>query len=208
MPQPVHYSQPIHVEFVPEAVLQRPELAAHIALISAWWNEIEARISAFLAALAGGEAETVISVFLAIKNDGAKRSTIDTISALKLSPDDYVRFQAILKRINERYSDRNTIIHGAWGISPRYPDKLLWSDIRESTVLHIEMMNLPASDRAARLISEQKKIMVYGLSDFLQIEQRIQSAYEELREFSKPFIEKGFGPLAKIDLPPTLIPQS
>lgn len=205
MPQPVHFTRAIHFEFVPDAVLQRPELAARIAVISGLWNEIEARIASFLSALAGGDA-TVISVFLAIKNDGAKRSTIDTISELKLSPDDHTRFQAILKLIGERYSDRNKVIHGAWGISKEYPDKLLWADIRETTLLHISVMNLSPGERVAALIKAQKKISVYGMADFLEIEKRLMAAYEELRTFSRPFMQRAFGPLSRIDPPTTLTP--
>ena len=68
MPQPVHYSHHIHYEFTPKALLGRPKLAAHMAVVSTMWNEIEARIGALLAALVGAaEAETVISIFLAAR---------------------------------------------------------------------------------------------------------------------------------------------
>lgn len=202
MPQPVHYSTRIHFDFYPQTILQRPELASHIAYISALWNEIEARTAAFLSALSDGD-ETVIAVFLAIKNDGAKRSTIDVICERKLPPEDNAKFQTILKKIGERYADRNLVVHGAWGISDKYPDKLLWADIRATTIFFVELMSVPPEKRQARLIESQKGLMVYGLADFLEIEKRLREVYEELRDFSRPFMEKAFGPFSRVDPPPT-----
>jgi hypothetical protein len=203
MPQPVHYSQPIHFEFEPTSLLQRPQLAARIAMISAAWNDVEARIAAFLAALSGNEAQTVISIFLALRIDSAKRSTIDTISVLKLSTTDHERFQEILKDLNKRYGERNTMVHGNWGVSEKYPNKLLWADIRDTTIMSANMMKLVgdqhAKERRAMLIEVQKKFMVYGEADFIKISDRMIAAYDELRDFTRPFMERAFGPSTIID---------
>ena len=142
MPQPIHYSRRIDFEFTPQCLFFRPKLAAHIAVISAMWTEMEARIGAFLAALVGSEAETVISIFLAVKTDAARRATIDTIVGQKMSNEDYDHFQGIMKDVAKRYAERNSVVHGAWGISPVYPDALLWCDIREVMIFHVEMMKL------------------------------------------------------------------
>jgi hypothetical protein len=190
MPQPVHFSKLIGVDFRKEALMERPKLAAYIASISAHWNEIDARIAVFVAALLGSEAKTVISVFLALRSDTAKNATIDTIASLKLSPADLARFQIIRKNIGSRYSERNTAIHGSWGISPCYPDKLLWSDVRDTTAQFADLMPLAGPEkRDARLLEEQKKLMVYGESDFIAIIKRLADTYEELRDFTMPFIK-------------------
>jgi hypothetical protein len=203
MPQPVHYSHPIHFEFEPVSLLQRPQLAARIAMISATWNDIEARIAAFLAALSGNEAQTVISIFLALRIDSAKRSAIDTISVLKLSTADHDRFQQVLKELNKRYGERNTMVHGNWGISEKYPNKLLWADIRDTTIMNTNMMKLVgdqhAKERRAMLVAVQKKFVVYGEEDFIKISDRMIVAYDELRDFSRPFMERAYGPSTIID---------
>jgi hypothetical protein len=197
MPQPVHHSKPISFGFSADAIMQRPELAIHIGEISALYNEIEARISILLAALLGTEAKTVISVFIALQNDGAKRAAIDAIVSLKLNEPDQKRFREILKNIGLRYSDRNKAIHGAWGVSPQYPEHLLWSDIRESTLLAVDLIRLSSpnddKERQALLLSAQKAIMVYNKRDFIEIGDRLRAAYEELREFSAPFVTQAFG---------------
>jgi hypothetical protein len=89
------------------------------------WNEIESHIGVFLAALLGGEAQTVMKVFLALETDGGRKSTIDTVTKRKLSPDDLRQFQEIQRNIGSRYSERNKVVHGALGgkqsISRRSP---------------------------------------------------------------------------------------
>jgi len=201
MPQPVHFSTRIPFNFEPGGLSERPELATQIAIISSLWNEIEARISAFLAALAGSESKTVIAVYLAIKNDGAKRATIDTITQQKLSATDFARFQEIMRTIGARYNDRNKVVHGAWAISPKYPNKLLWADVRETVSLMTDMIGIDHDEpqRQKKLIAHQKQLMVYGLSDFKRIEGRMRAAYDELCAFTKPHMERGLGPLAKVD---------
>ena len=198
MPQPIHYSELISFDFSPEAVLQRPKLAPHIAAISASWNEIEALIATLLAALLGGEAKTVISIFFAIRNDGAKKAATDAICSLKLSPDDHKTLQAILKTVGERYTDRNSAIHGAWGVSPQYPDKLLWADIPGTIKLHVEMMGLPGStNREARIavqIAHQKTMQIWSEKDFTDTEERLRATHKVLQDFCKPIIDGAFGP--------------
>lgn len=191
MPQPIHYSYLISFDFGPEAILDRPQLAAHVAGISALWNEIEARTAAFLAALLGGEAKTGISMFFAITNDGAKRAVIDAVCSLKLKPDQNKELQAIMKKIGERYGERNRAIHGAWGISDLYPDALLWSDTRETIQLQVDVATIFKNAEAAKQLrlEFQKRIQVWKESDFKDVERRIKSQYDELYWFTKPFID-------------------
>ena len=192
MPQPVHYSRLISFDFGPEAILDRPDLAAHVAAISALWNEIEARSASFLAALLGGEAKTGISMFFAITNDGAKRAAMDAVCSLKLQPEQNKEFQRIMKGIGERYGDRNNAVHGAWGVSELYPDALLWSDIREAIQLHVDMAASGDTEvtKQARL-AFQRRIQVWKERDFKEVEGRIKAQYDELYRFSKPFIDDG-----------------
>ena len=147
----------------------------------------------------------MISIFLAVKSDTAKRATIDAIANQKMSIEDRNRFLAVLNEVAKRDAERNKVIHGSWGISPVYPEALLWCDIREIMMFHVDMMNIKSAKRTPRIVAEQKKMRVYLEADFLAVEERIDATYNELCTFSKPVMERGFGPHAKIDLPPTLI---
>jgi hypothetical protein len=194
MPQPIHYSHVITVNFLPASLAERPDLAVHIAVISALWNEIEAQIAVFLASLLGTEGKTVMSVFVALQSDVAKRRAINSIVLLKLSAEDRAKFEKILTRVYERYFERNKVVHGSWGIGPDYPDKLLWSDVQNTNLLAVELIQLPGEENAdARrdlILAMQKKVLVYGLKDFLDIEERLKLVSSELGAFCQPFLKR------------------
>ncbi len=198
MPQPVHFSRPIHFDFSASSILHRPDLARYIGVISNSRNELDARIAVFLATLLDAEATTVITIFTDLKSDIAKRSVINSVASLKLDADEQKTFEQILVSIGKRYEERNRVIHGAWGISPEYPNGLLWCDIRETTVLAAELMKLSsAGDTAAQhaaMLRQQRRKFVYSENEFIDMFNRITDAYLELDEFVKPFIEKAFGP--------------
>jgi len=202
MPQPVHYSHKIDFNFLPDSLLQRPKLAVLIAIISASWNEAEARLWAFLAALVGDEANTVISIFLALQSDSARRATIETIASLKLTKIEQDEFDDIMSRLGKRNGERNAVVHGAWGISSKYPDNLLWADVRDTTKLHVRMIQLSApehaTERSELLIATQKSLMVYSKEDLANIIQRIQSDSDDLALFSKPFMENALDAMPKL----------
>ena len=204
MPQPVHYSHKIDFNFTPASLLERPELAARIALISGLWNEIEARIIAFLAIMANEQAKMAISIFFAVKNDAAKRATIETISHQNLSPADFDRFQEVLSETGKRYNERNTMVHGLWGVSAKYPDKLLWADIKNTTMLHVDMLKMAQpsfkpEEREKRLIQSQKEFVVYSKKDFDDIIARMNGTYEQLSNFSRPSMEQRLQGYARVD---------
>jgi hypothetical protein len=195
MPQPLRPGS-ISFDFRRTAVLQRPKLAPYIVAISMHWNEMESRMGVFLASLMGGEAKTIIRVFLALNTDGGRKATIDTVTALKLSHDDLQKFQGIQKTIGARYSERNKAVHGVWGISPEYPDDLLWYDHRETVAMFPELMSrLGAGQQAERqaILEEQNKnIRVYKEQDFKDILARFEAAYSDLESFTRPFVSPLF----------------
>jgi hypothetical protein len=196
MPQPIPHNRKISFSFGRKDVMQRPKLTPYIASILMHWNEIESRLSIFLAALLGGEAQTVIKVFLALQTDGGRKATMDTVAELKLSPDDLKRFQEIQRDIGGRYSERNKAVHGAWGISPEYPDDLLWYDPRESVQLFPNLMATVGDDKRAErraLIAEMNKsLRIYTEKDFTDILMRFETTYSALEKFTEPYIKPLF----------------
>ena len=211
MPQPIgsRNRSKITFDFSSGAPLRRPALAAFIATISNFWSEIEARIAIFLAALSGGEASTVITIFLAVKSDVSKRVIIDSIVSMKLEDSLKPAFRAAMEAINGRNDERNKVIHGGWGISKDYPDALLWSDIRETTVGAVELMKLGAAgDTEGQLefMREQlRSVRIYKENDFIDIYNRMVGAYNQLDAVIGPIISCAFGgnfaPSSKVFLP-------
>ena len=206
MPQPLPPHKKIHFHFHPLGILERPDLAAHIGAISGLWNDIETRMNIFLASLLGDEAETVIAVFQSIQNDGARRAAADAICSLKLDPTEREAYQEAQRLVGARYADRNSIVHGAWGISDTYPDSLLWMDVRDSTTQAVLLMKLQGpthtEERKRVQAKFQRKILRYEKRDFEEIESRINDAYAKLLAFTKPYLERAFAGNALIDVPP------
>lgn len=198
MPQPIHFSRHIQLNFNSASILQRPQLAGYIGAISNSWNDIDARIGVFLAALLEAEAITVITIFTDLKSDIAKRSLINSVIGIKLTTAQKTQFEKILTIIGSRYDERNRVIHGAWGISQEFPDALLWSDIRETTNLAAELMRLNAvgdiPGQHAAMLRQQKKTLVYKQNDFIDMYNRLVDAFNELDAFVRPFVTTAFGP--------------
>lgn len=176
--------------------MQRPKLTPYIAAILMHWNEIESRLGIFLAALLEAEAQTVIKVFLALQTDGGRKATMDTITKLKLLPDELERFQEIQRDIGGRYSERNKAVHGAWGVSPEYPDELLWYDPRESVEMFPNLMATIGEDNRTErqsLIDEaNKSIRIYTHKDFTDIIERFECTYSALLKFTDPYVKPIF----------------
>jgi hypothetical protein len=192
MPQPIPPGKQCSLDFRRNAVLERPKLAPYIGAIAMHWNEIESRLGVFLASLMGGEAKTIVRVYLALQTDGGRKATLDTVTSLKLPAADLQKFQEIRKTIGGRYSERNKAVHGSWGISPEYPDDLLWYDPRETVAMFPELMATLGPDqrreRQAILDEQQKNLRIYSLKDFTDIIDRFEAAYSELELFTKPFV--------------------
>lgn len=193
MPQRIHYSRAIHLDFSSDAILQRPKLAPYVAAIPMHWNDIEARIAIFVAALLGAEAKTVITIFLSLKGDGPRRALIDAVTAMHLDKDQLKWFKDVQKSIGKRYDERNRAVHGTWGISEEYPDKLLWHDLRDSTAMAPDMFALSGkantAARRARLLEEQRKSLVYSEQDFQQILKRFRDTFDELKFLTREHID-------------------
>lgn len=160
------------------------------------WNEIESHIGVFLAGLVGGEAETVIKIYLALQTDGGRKALIDTTTKLKLETTALARFQEIQKDIGSRYSERNKAVHGAWGVSDSYPDDLLWYDPRESVAMFPGLIATTGEDKRVKrqaLINEtNKSIRIYTDADFKDIIARFRATDSILREFTAPYLKPLF----------------
>src|SRR5215211_996781 len=198
MAQPIHFSYPISCDFGPEAIVQRPTLALHIPVISALWNSIDAKLASLLVALLDAEARTGMAMYFSLQSDSAKRASFNAVTSAKMTKAEQDAFLLILNDIRKRAAERNNVIHGAWGISPAFPDKLLWCDIKDwiwSIVgLAEELTQDSASERfRARLLEGQKRMLVFGERDFLDIEDRLRGSSQRLTDFSMPFVVKQFG---------------
>jgi hypothetical protein len=195
MPQPIHFKEPIQIDLRAETIMQRPHLAKHIALISALWNQIDSTLASLLTALLGTEARVGMTMYFAIQADTPKRAVLDAIASMRMTTAEKSELQTILLDVSKRVGERNDVIHGAWGISPMYPDKLLWCDPRDATRALVGFAEfgrrLADFDTwAGTLIELQKRMLVYEERDFINIEQRLTATANKLQEFCAPFLAR------------------
>jgi len=114
-----------------KALLEKPELAAHLSTITSLWAQMVTLLEEILGLLAGVDAITAMRLYTAIENDGAKQAMLRALAEDKLPDNLQAELNAIFKWIREHGSSRNVVAHGVWGVSPQYPDALFYTDVRE-----------------------------------------------------------------------------
>ena len=136
MPQPVDVSgaKP-HRQ-----LLQRPELAAHIAAIAAQWTSVEERMAELLSAAFGHSTKDDLGAhsisrnwvaLTAIRETETNRVRLKIIDAtlgaiLKdRAADLFAEWEEIRDELNKRGRERNKVVHGNWSLSDEYPDDLI-----------------------------------------------------------------------------------
>ncbi|MGA9868778.1 MAG: hypothetical protein WBQ75_20310 [Acetobacteraceae bacterium] len=196
MPQPVRPL--IAADFSPRSMLARPELAAHIGVISAIWNEIDKRIATLLAALIGAEARVVIGMYQSLTSAPAQRAALSAAASLRMTSDQTKMLEIHMKEIRKRGRERHAVVHGTWGVSDHHSDALIWADPKDRIVHEINRIDDARAikqngrsthyDILAGIREEQTKWMVYKAEDFKDIEDRMTLALIGFAEFSSSFL--------------------
>jgi hypothetical protein len=126
MPQPIKNGLP--PLYSPEAIDSRPELAVHIAKISAMWSEIETLVGLLLSHILGAHAEVGVAMYLALSGAASQRAALEGAATAQLKEPELIDVLALIEKISKRQKERNNIVHGMWGIHPDYPNDLILSD--------------------------------------------------------------------------------
>lgn len=188
MPQPLPRTFAGQFSFAPDAVLERPKIAIYLPAILMHWNEIEAHIGVFISALLGAEVSIVMKIFFALNTDGGRKATIDTVTEQKLSREDLVRFREVQSSIARRYSERNRVAHGSWGISQSYPEDLLWYDGRSAVAAFPGLTHVSPEERLKQIAEINKSILIYKETDFSDILFRMKETYAALKAITTPHL--------------------
>ena len=155
MPQP--FSKDRSVSWYDRAIMDRPEMAARIGLVTTQWAIFENILAQMFATMLFGPdvreaiAEATLidggeNVALTIKGTESLGETIslqalgalesltaklDVISAVlkpRISDELYLHFQNDLRKdIRRRARERNRVVHGPWALCDDYPDDLIYT---------------------------------------------------------------------------------
>jgi hypothetical protein len=109
--------------------LQRPKLAAHIAMIAAISGEIDAWVALVLGAILDTDAtEATMEMYLSLIGTAPRKAAILGAARISLDEERNATLISILK--GAKIDARNDLVHGAWAIADDEPDALLLEDHR------------------------------------------------------------------------------
>lgn len=187
MPQPLHLQ--CSLEEGPQIFQERKDLAAHIAAISALFNHLDFLLGLLLAEILGAQWEPALDMYMVLR--GAKEEALEAAAMKRLSETDQQVLLNIVRLYRERARERNSVVHGMWFISDKYPDGLIHTEAshyyrtrlsvfapKEGTLrfnyLHPSGISVPARVPHYRL---------WKKGDFAEVEARINEAITELGNF-------------------------
>lgn len=162
-----------------DALRQRPDLAAEIAVAVATWSETDHVLAIMLADLLE-EQPLTLDVFFRLHSDGPKHEIINLAAESKLSPDLTLRISELIKEVKDKAKARNRLAHGLYGVSVRYPNELLWMDL-ENVARHF-YWNSPD------WLSTPLPAMVYSLADLKEITSRAQGILQAATDLRREVI--------------------
>lgn len=123
MPQPYRLQKPFTVS--PDALGNRPQLAALVAQCIAAFARVDIRWATVLSAALAVEEELALEIYLVLRSDTSRANVFDTVLKTRLSKEDYDEACALRKEMKSLVGRRNEFAHDVWGISPDLPDEAI-----------------------------------------------------------------------------------
>lgn len=128
-PQPLSRVNPkAKTTFGPECFNVYPGLSQLVARVINTGSMIEARWSIILVNLAKADPHTGTAMYLALSSSEARRAAIKAAAQVRLSKDDFLLFQAVVKVTTPQRNARNQFAHHIWGMAREVKDALLLAD--------------------------------------------------------------------------------
>jgi hypothetical protein len=179
---------PYQLNIDPNALADRPQLAAQIGIIAALWSRVEMWLGVILGDLLGTETKFGLAMYFAIVSTSARADTIAAAAAERLDAPMMLEFEKLLKIIRTRARERNRIVHSNWGISLKHPNAIVSVATDDQIRFwHITSQNL--EDRATgsweQTIWRQLRPTAYRMADFLETIKRVNELIDTLQDFRK-----------------------
>lgn len=164
-------------------LLVRPELSAHIAVISVIWNEIDCAMGEILSSILGIDAKIGISIYLSVENDGAKSAILKSVAAERCSEKHLTEFVALMKELREKRAGRNKIVHGVWAVPEEHPECLLWIGPKQLIQSSAEHWQFIYGEKTSEFPNEG--LYLYSKKDFEDIATKGKDILRSLRVFAE-----------------------
>lgn len=194
-----------------KSLSQRPQLAAHVGIITSLWAQVDVNLGNLLAIVLQADAHVATAMYIAISNDGARSAAMRAAAKECLGPDLLTEFEDVLGRVSEAAEQRNKVVHAIWAVPENKPDSIIRLDNRAFTGWFASLTALNAKPRAVITDKDHKRMlkameshlgsaMEYKEHDFIQIEQRIETVLAAIGTLSVK--------LSLLSFPPHMKPAS
>src|SRR5215469_646110 len=187
MPQPIQIQCSLYEGY--EIFQQRQELAAHIVSISALFNHLDFLLGLLLAEILGAKWEPALDMYLALR--GAKEDALKAAALKRLEEKDQDALEKLLDNFRNRAGERNTIVHGKWFISDKYPNSLISINTSQYFKMLLKVLSPGVGFRRLDYLhpagisvpANHPYYLVWNKDDFVDVENRLKDSIEELGKF-------------------------
>jgi hypothetical protein len=181
---------PYELNIDPNALADRPELAAQIGIIAALWSRVEMWLGVILGDFLGTEPKLGLAMYFAIVSTSARTDTIAAAASERLDATKMLEFEKLLKTIRARARERNRIVHSNWGVSTKHPNAIVSVATDDHVRFwHIASRDFQDTDRSTAnwedIVWRNLKPTAYIKSDFQEISKRLNRLINSLQEFRK-----------------------
>jgi hypothetical protein len=156
----------------------RPEIVRLIGRCVLSWTRVEYLSAAFLGVLLESKTPAAMSVYLTLRRSTNRVAAI-TAATQHLEARDSELCAAVLRVIQSAEAERNSFVHGLFGVTDDLPDDVLWTESQNLSAAAVNIFSFGAmeEDIAQGIIDNA---FIYTSKDILAIEAQINDAVRVL----------------------------
>lgn len=163
---------------------ERPKFVEAIGRCITSWSFVEHHLALLFGVILKAENDAAVAVFSALRRRGNQRDAINT--AARHSLDDKTRrlLGGVLAAMQSVEKERNSLVHGQWGIFPDREDIVAWIPSDRHATWNTKV--LTSEDKGIHLDHEglKKALYVYNMQDIDDIFFQINEAWAILFDFT------------------------
>lgn len=183
---------PHDVHYPPDAMQQRPSLGPLVAEVAARWSVADVQLAMVLCKIMDTPENAGVAMYFSLSGASSQQAVLLAAAESKLDPLKLELFNAIMAEARSVKDERNTIVHGLWGISPRYQNKLVRTEIKEFVRVHsakrqIHRYGAKSPTELFDVLSLAPHHQLWAAGDFRAVLRRIEAVISRLSAFLLSF---------------------
>jgi hypothetical protein len=160
---------------------ERPKHAAVIGECTLTWSYVMHQMALLLGVLIGGDSEAAAAIFSTLQNARTRRDVLRAAADVRLTDRRRELLDAIAVVVASTEKERNSLVHGVFGVSAALPDSVLWLDSK-----HMAIWDLGTSLKDAITAADHQElathIFVYDLDHLLEVQKLIRTTWLTVTE--------------------------